>query len=80
MPSRKPTLNRMIAPEMIDCIGADRAPTPDEVTRVARHIRADLTGGPAFAWGTATDSEAEQLALRAAHAALTGRAGTQGPG
>jgi hypothetical protein len=74
MPSSNPMPNRMIAPEMIDCIGADRAPTPDEVARVAQHIRADLAGSSAFAWGDASGGEAEQLVLRAAHAALTGKA------
>ncbi|ODP36444.1 hypothetical protein [Sphingomonas turrisvirgatae] len=63
-----------IAPEVIHCIEADRTPTPDELQRVAQHIRSDLLrSAPAFAWGQASTEDAEQLLLlRAAEAATTG--------
>lgn len=61
-----------IAPEMIECMTTDRAPTAGEVARVAAHIRGDLADTPAFAWGVESDGGAEHLLLRAAQAALTG--------
>lgn len=63
-----------IAPEMIDCIREGRLPTADEVARVAGRIWADLKGTrSAFSWGELTEDSSERLlAIRAAHAALTG--------
>ncbi len=64
-----------IAPEVIACIAEGRAPTPHELERVARRVRADLGNArPAFAWGE-TDADAtaaDHLSLRVAELALLG--------
>ncbi len=62
-----------IAPEVIACIAEGRPPTATELERVARRVRADLGNArPAFAWGDADASAADQLSLRVAELALIG--------
>ena len=65
-----------IAPEVIACIAEGRAPSIDELQRVADRVRADLAGaGSAFAWGNAeSENSAHLVSLRAAQAALVGTA------
>lgn len=63
-----------IASEVIDCIAEGRAPSVDELFRVADHIWTDIRGPrSAFTWGELTaDSSERLLTLRAAQAALAG--------
>jgi hypothetical protein len=62
-----------IAPEVIACIAEGRPPTATELERVAQRVRADLGNArPAFAWGDADASAADQLSLRVAELALIG--------
>ncbi len=64
-----------IAPEVIACIAEGRPPTPHELERVARRVRADLGDArPAFAWGSPEGdlAAADQLSLRVAELALLG--------
>lgn len=68
----------MFASEVIDCIAQGRAPSADELARVADHIWTDMRGSrSAFAWGELTaDSSERLLTLRAARAALAGNGQT----
>lgn len=64
-----------IAPEVIACIAEGRPPTPGELERVARRVRADLGNArSAFAWGDSDgdSAAADQLSLRVAELALIG--------
>lgn len=63
-----------VVSELVDCIAAGRAPSSDEVQRVAGLIWTDLRGPrSAFAWTELADDSAERLLiLRAAQVALEG--------
>jgi hypothetical protein len=63
-----------LAPEIVACIGEGRAPTLQELGRVADRIRAEIFGSmPVFAWAQEEHGSAERLlSYRLALVALTG--------
>lgn len=63
-----------IAPEIINCIREGRAPTVQELSRVAAIIRREMSGDRSiFSWGRPPDDMTGQvLALRFALASLVG--------
>lgn len=68
------SISPMFDDAVIDCVASDRAPTVQELFRVAELIWLEGAGDrSAFRWGrlTPTDS-AKLMALRAAQAALLG--------
>lgn len=63
-----------LAPEIIACIGEGRAPTLQELGRVADRIRAEVYhSSSAFLWGSDDERSTERLlSYRLALVALTG--------
>lgn len=63
-----------LAPEIVACIGEGRAPTLQELGRVADRIRAEIYGSmPVFAWAHEDHGSAERLlSYRLALVALMG--------
>lgn len=63
-----------LAPEIIACIGEGRAPTLQELGRVADRIRAEVYhSSSAFLWGSDDERSTERLlSYRLALIALTG--------
>lgn len=64
----------MVAPEIVDCIREDRAPTVLELGRVADIVAREALGHRSvFAWIRPSDPEKDKMiAFRFAHAALAG--------
>ena len=64
-----------VAPEIVACVGEGRAPTVQELARLADRVRREIWGPrSAFAWGQdARDAAIRIASLRVAHVALMGR-------